>query len=178
MLALGTWDVILGDPLRYHDVDPQLPSDPLMIESIDPRMGTNPITGDALVQPSEAVGPQDNPINGHEYSNERRDDLQYACTFRLAMPTECDANNLNCSCSVDANADSPLCQDPATGDYGNKQHFVSAYPAIRHLSLMRAIGDTALLGSICPAESAVPQTQYGYQPTVGALLARIDPLLR
>ena len=84
----NVWDTILGD-VNQHIA----PRDPLMQESIDPRTGTNPITGAAIAPPSASVGA--NPINGHEYDNPKRCDLQYACIFPLGSQT----NGVDCSTS-------------------------------------------------------------------------------
>jgi hypothetical protein len=107
LVALGTWDVILGDPASYV-----APTDPLMIESRGPRSGTNPITGDALAPPGS--GTLANPINGHEYGDPSQEDLQYACIFELPEARDCSAMQTSCECEVIS--DSLLCQDPADAE--------------------------------------------------------------
>ena len=178
MRALGTWDVVLGEPNRYFEVDAKLPTDPLMIESVEERSGTHPITGDAVVSAAAASGALDNPINGHEYDIPMRDDLQYACIFRLTSPIICETAAADCNCFQGDQSSSPLCQDPDNGDYGDEQHFVAAYPGIRHLQVMRGIGDQAVVGSICAAQQVDPAAPSGFQPTVDALIQRLDGVLK
>ncbi|HVK70300.1 MAG TPA: hypothetical protein VM694_37860, partial [Polyangium sp.] len=144
MSGATTWDVILGDPAGQVK-----PLDPLMNESIQKRTGTNPITGDALV---DASTPNANPINGHEYTI-ANDDLQYACILPLLPGEERDCTNTNltaCDC-FESNNDNPLCAvDPANGGR-TLQVRAKAYPGLRPLALFQALGDQAVVGSVCPA---------------------------
>jgi hypothetical protein len=168
LAALGTWDVILGDPASYV-----APTDPLMIESRGPRSGNNPITGDALAPPG--AGTLANPINGHEYGDASQADLQYACVFELPEARDCSAMQTSCECEVIS--DSPLCQDPG-GDYGTTQYFAKAHPSRRQLSVLKALGSQAVVGSICPASLDDPASRsYGYRPAVGALAEAVQGAL-
>lgn len=169
LVANGTWQLVLGEPDDYHTDPDALPSDALMIESPEPRSGVHPILGVALAPPG--AGYLANPINGHEVSIPLRDDLQYACLFPLAQPRDCtDPEQIGCGCV--AGNDDPLCQ-AADGSFTTTQTFASAYPGVRHLQLLRALGAQAVLGSICPAQLNNPATlDFGYRPVVAALLER------
>src|SRR5262249_37821522 len=71
----STWDKIRGDPTNYPSA---WPKDPHMIETWDARPGL----------PTAMSGMTD-PINGHEYSIPKHDDLQYACIFDLPTSRDC-----------------------------------------------------------------------------------------
>jgi hypothetical protein len=161
---LGTWDLILGDPASYHTDPGARPEDPLMRESIEPRDGKHPLTGEALAPPGS--DPDANAINGHEVDYPNRDGLQFACVFELPEPRDCsDPNIPDCSCSDGAES-SPLCQD-ADGTDTTTQFRSAAYPGLRHLSLVRALGTRATLGSVCAAQLEDPsRTDFGYLPSL------------
>jgi hypothetical protein len=162
MAASGNWDLVLGDP---NSLKP--PTDPLMIESSDPRSGINPITGAALAPPG--AGYYANPINGHEYSIPARDDLQYACIFPIPVPRDCTEPGVgHCDCN-DANNDDPLCQAP-DGSFGQIQYAAKAYPGRRHLSVLKAVGEQGIVGSICPPQTNTPLgDDYGYRVMFDAM---------
>jgi hypothetical protein len=161
LVANGVWDLILGNPAAYVP-----PDDPLMVESIAPRTGQNPVTGDALAPPG--AGLLANPINGHEYSIPDNDDLQYACIFELPQPRDCTTTMDACECKSPSN-DNPLCQ-AANGQFGTTQYYAKAYPGRRQLQLLEAVGNQAIVGSICPAPVADPASSArGYRPTFAAL---------
>lgn len=165
---INRWDVILGDPRANP---PVLPSDPLMIESIDERSGENPITLDPIVPASGNPAFSANSINGHERVIPKRDDLQYACIFRLEEPQPCPSDNLG-------NQD-PLCQNPADDSYGNTMYAAKAYPGVRHLQVAQALGEQAIVASICPANlEDATASDYGYRPAIGALIDRLKARLR
>ncbi len=168
----GRWDVVLGDPTTGT-----LPADPHMIESVVPRSGTNPVTNTALQPPTATAGAD--PINGHEYDNVSRDDLQYACIFPLATPRDCNVVFFGCDCTPGFNFETkPLCQDPSTGTYSNVQHFAKAYPGTRHLSVAKGLGERAVVTSICPRNvNDVAASDFGYRPTVDAMLRHMGPIL-
>jgi hypothetical protein len=163
------WGMIAGDPASYKE-----PTDPLQQESIEPRSGKNPVTGDAIAPPS--AGAMQNPINGHEYDIPPRNDLQYACVFPLASPKQ---NGLDCSTLglPDSSPDKPLCQNPADGTYSTTQYFAKAYPGLRQLALMHALGDRGVTASICPAVTSVGSPDSGYNPAVRAMLERLNRML-
>jgi hypothetical protein len=83
----STWDLILGDPAARKP-----PKDPHMVESPSPREGFSPLTGQPMVQPGN---PLSDPINGSE--RPLGSDLQYACTFDLLTPRDCnDPQQVSC----------------------------------------------------------------------------------
>jgi hypothetical protein len=158
-----TWDIILGDPANYV-----LPLDPFMQESFSPRSGVNPVTGVEVTLPLT-----ENPINGHEYSIPKKDDLQYACTMPIPAPQDCSVIGLfACDCE-DIQNDNPLCVE---NDDGNPtlQVRAKAYPGLRQLAVLRGLGDRAVVGSICATQITDPTTpDYAYRPVVASLLDRM-----
>jgi len=167
------WDVILGDPTQNV-----APSDPFMLEQTKPRAGKNPITGDPIVAET-SLDPQASPINGHEQKDIGGTDLQYACTFKLAEKTACTADNETCDCHADAGSDGaeselarnrPLCQPPTGGAAAPTQYFGKAYPGLRPLEVLRGIGDSAIVASICPKVLTTGQPGYGYEPAVDTIV--------
>lgn len=171
LIANGTWDVILGDPLHYHTNPGARPEDPLMIESVEPRAGQNPITGAALAPPGAAT--MANPINGHEYSIPENDDLQYTCIFELPQARDCtDPTEIACDCDDPSN-DNPLCQDGAD-QFGTTQFRAKAYPGIRQLQLIHDLGERGVVGSICPAQLGdSSRADFGYVPAVRTLIEAV-----
>ncbi len=171
------WDVIVGDAAKN-----QLPSDPFMHESSAPRSGTNPITGDAIVAET-SMNPQANAINGHEQVD-RQDDLQYACTFALTEPEPCTSDACDCEApdprlptQGDATRNRPLCQPPGGGAPQVTQYFGKAYPGLRQLEVLKGIGGSAIVASICPKVLVKGQPGYGYEPAVDAIVARLKDAL-
>ena len=168
------WDVILGDPQASPPVPPL---DPLMIESIEEREGTHPITGDPIVPTATNPPLHANPINGHERNIKNRDDLQYACIFRLPEANQ-EANN-DCGSHVDNEWQDPLCQNPADNTYGTTQYSAKAYPGTRHLEVAKGLGEQAIVASICPANLEDEDApDFGYRPAIGALIERLKTRLR
>lgn len=174
----GRWAVILGDPATGTP-----PTDPLMIESVDPRSGSNPITGDALVT---ADNPRGNPINGHEFNNPGRDDLQYACTFPLSpalTPADCETKPVGaCDCIAedDATMQKPLCFDGPGSAFSTTQSFAKAYPGTRYLEVLKGFGGNSIVASICPKNlvgSDPSDPNVGYNPAVGAIVKRLGEAL-
>lgn len=176
--AHWTWDVILGDPGQNVP-----PSDPHMLESIHPRPA----------MPPTSAAPNADPISGHEFEP-RTDllwgDLQFACTFDLLAPIDCALDPASCEtgsqgglfapdCNPAQYTDNPLCQD-AQGQYHTDRQFrAKAYPGLRHLSVLKGIGDQGIVGSICPAQlSRKDDPDYGYLPTIEALVERLKQELR
>lgn len=165
----GTWNQILGDPSAYVP-----PSDPHMIESIHPREG--------LAGPGSSPGTD--PIHGHEYNpavtssgpGNPIGDLQYACVFDLPDPIEC--GDGYCDCSPTHASNNPLCQAP-DGSFGTTQLRAKAYPSLRQLEVLEGIGDSGIVGSICPAQiDDLGASDYGYRPAIGALIERIKVELK
>ncbi|MSP26604.1 MAG: hypothetical protein EXR75_15940 [Myxococcales bacterium] len=170
LAANGTWKTIVGDPSCYtKDPSNCRPADPHMVESIEPRTGTNPVTNSPLSPPVEGEGP--NPINGHEYVNTYKADLQYACIFELKTQLKCSETPKNCDCTDPVNKDmNPLCDSTVK----TTQERAKAYPGIRHLEVLKGLGDRGIVGSICPQQQDDPsQDNFGYRPAVGALIERL-----
>lgn len=177
--ASGRWEVILGSPREY-----QAPADPFMRESTAPRSGMNPVTLDAIM-PDTSLDPNASPINGHEQKDVDGTDLQYACTFKLTDAEPCTSGKA-CDChgsSTDkAEEDElvrnrPLCQPPAGGPAEPTQYFGKAYPGLRPLEVLRGIGESAIVASICPKVLSEGQAGYGYEPAVDAIIDRLKVAL-
>ena len=171
--GITRWDVILGNPQAYVP-----PLDPLMVETYQARTGTNPVTGDAVAPPGSANGT--NPINGHEYTIASRDDLQYACIFDLPTPRDCGptSTEVSCDCSIMTN-DNPLCEaNPEDSDNPTLQVRAKAYPGIRELTVLKAIGDQGVVTSVCPSQIQTPgASDFAYRPAAAALLERMKQRL-
>jgi hypothetical protein len=173
--ANGRWDVILGD----GD-----PSDPFMVESVEPRREGSPHPFLAGVTVTPPGGPL-NAVNGSEQASLPSNpfDLQFACTFPLATPVPCtQANAAGCDCNAeDAAQMSPLCEYTVPMMDGTQVRG-KAYPSIRELELLRELGSSAVVASICPknVEAIVsPDADpfYGYNPAMGALVDRLKASL-
>jgi hypothetical protein len=134
----------LGDADWAKLVDPD-PSkrDPHMIESIAPRAGLAVYAGDRGVD----------PVHGGERAITDGADLQYACIG----PRSVDDDGGDCS-KPEAAAHNPLCDAQA------KQTRFKAYPGLRHLRILRSLGDNGVVASIC-AES--------YRPAIQGIAERI-----
>ncbi|EYF05082.1 hypothetical protein [Chondromyces apiculatus] len=161
----SAWDIILG--VAGSSTGPR---DPFMRESIEPRSGTNPITGDAM-RPAGSTTP--NAINGSEHNDAVQSDLQYACIFDLPEAVDCAANPDGCECVV--GNDNPLCApDPANGGERTLRVKGKAYPGLRQLQLLRALGNQGITGSVCPAQlDDAARADVGYAPVVDAMLDRL-----
>ena len=167
----GRFGVILGD---YAAGVP--PTDPFMIDSIDQRSGMNPLTNQAIAPPTAA---NDATINGHEQNIVNRDDLQYACTFRLPQPIPCTMTNQDgCDCNASEQAYSrPLCEYPGPATDGT-QVYAKAYPGRRELEVGRRLRDQAVFSSICPRTLENPMhPSYGYVPAMRALQRQVRRVL-
>jgi len=159
-LTSDDWIKVLGnDPLKYDFQG----ADPHMLESIGPRSG---------------VGTDE--IHTREWDTKGKD-LQYACTFDLKTPKNCDdkdyAGACDCDTAQNAGTDSPLCN-------GTTQTKGKAYPTIRELSVARQLGDQGIVASICPKDSKNPtlpsgqiNPDYGYNPAVATIVDRLKSAL-
>ena len=175
----GRWDVMIGDP----DASPPVrATDAFMMETTIDRgilssIHENPLTHDVIV-PSSSMDPRANSINGHETNTHNRA-LQAACIMPRQTPKVCDEAAFNadtgCRCFqedlVDNNA---LCQPPGGGAPTTTQHFEAAYPGIRHLQLLKALGDNAVTASICPKVFTPGEPDFGYRPAMRSLAARLE----
>jgi hypothetical protein len=160
----GRWSALIGDPANAVPA-----SDPHMVESVGPRAG--------LAGPSS---PHDaDSAHGHEYSVPNQDDLQYACTFELPNPIDCEVTfSGRCYCTEPQN-DNPVCQDPQTEAFGMVQYRGAANPGTRPLQLVQALAHRGIASSICPAtttDSLLPE--WGYRPTFAKLVSLVTPRLQ
>jgi hypothetical protein len=177
LAADGRWAMLVGDSATNVP-----PGDPFMRESTAPRSGNNPVTSEPIVAET-SLDPRANSINGHEQVDVDGRDLQYACTFPLADPAPCDGPA--CDCNGPGSADGedetlrnrPLCQPPGGGPAGTTQYFGKAYPGLRPLEVLRGIGDSAIVASICPKVLTPGEPGYGYEPAVDAIVDRLKVVL-
>jgi hypothetical protein len=150
------WPSIIGaNPAAYDDAS----QDPHMVPSIGPRAGLPPPTstrGDN--------GPD--PVHGREWDTLGRD-LQYACTFALPTARNCLTGDTSAPCDCGSAAINP----PLCGATQGEQIKAKAYPTIRELRLVEALGDRGVAGSICPSDSS------GYSLTMQMLSDRVAPKL-
>ena len=167
--GVSTWEVILGDPANYVKA-----LDPHMVESVEPRTGTNPITGTSTAAPGSP--PESDPITGAERLIPGANDLQFACTFELPIPIDCSkSGDAVCDCKDAVNADkNPLCSPSKP----TLQLRDKAYPGLRQLAVMKALGSTGtVVSSVCPIQLMDASLgSYGYRPMVRALQRRTTPL--
>lgn len=185
------WSWLLGnEPLA---IDPE-PEDPFLREQVQPRPagGSNPALPNVVI----THDPESNAINGHEWNIARKNDLQYACTFPLTQPRDC--NNLpanagkdiatqhwvSCDCETTLGigngtdtAKNPLCQPEAGEPYGATQYAAKAYPGIRQLQVLHGIGDRAIITSICPKTLEQGTSDFGYNPAMDAIVDRLKEQL-
>lgn len=152
----GDWRTVVGaDPDAYDLAG----IDPHMIQSTSPRQG--------LEGPAPRGQNGADPIHGREWDTNKAD-LQYACTFALppSMQRACTASDVSCECSADDTRNPPLC------DANNVQVRAKSYPTPRELRVARALGERAIVGSICP-----PDPSVGYARTLDAIASRVSSSL-
>ncbi len=122
VLGGADWDKIAG-PVALRD--------PHMIESIGPRAGVSKFVGDRTID----------PVNGGDRDVTDGDDLQYAC---IGPRETGSVGNYDCEwLGTDAAKRNPLC------DSSSKQSHYKAYPSLRPLRVLRALGPQSTVGSIC-----------------------------
>ncbi len=160
-LTAADWEKLVG---RNPDAYDTTGIDPHMVQSTAPRAGL----------PGPGAADDADPVHGRDWTTNQLD-LQSACTFALATPIDCavPANREVCDCYPGnsppfCNAGTPTVQDR-----------LRALPGIRHLRVAKGLGEQAVVGSICPAQSTDPsRADYGYAPTLSQLGARIGQRLR
>ncbi len=163
------WDLVLGEPMANVE-----PSDPLMVESVSPRTGVHPATGQALASPGSGVP---HAVNGAEWDNPARNDLQYACIFPLPTPLDCSLPENAFGCDCNTSPENPLCWNGS--GYGKMQYYGKAYPGRRHLSVLQGLGSQGVVASICaPNLVNTSAADYGYGPALDALTKRIAQNLK
>ena len=166
------WSYSLGD-----SSDGSAPVDTLMVELDAERAGdAHPLTGVPPISSEEATSRHDNPINGHEWNVGVTKDLQYTCIFDIAplygSPRDCheldDPSDCECPDEEDAQErKKPFCQDDQ-GEYGSVQFADGARPSPRQLQVVRELGSSGLVGSVCPkfVSGDVNRPSYGYNPAM------------
>ncbi len=179
-LTAERWDIILGD---ISASPPVPPLDPFMVETPLDRttLGlpmANPIVPTEKLVVSTSQDPQANHINGHEFINDGRRDLQNACSFVLPKPINCDEVAFNADKGCDCFADDlmynrALCQPPAGGPPGITQFYGKAYPGLRELAVLKGIGGHGIVASTCPKTADLASESYGYRPAMDALAGRV-----
>lgn len=153
LVSSGTpdWPRVLGAAPETFDLTG---IDPHMIASVPPRAGLPP--------PSTTRGDNGaDPVHGREWDTQK-DDLQYACTFALPTPRTCTQGEAGCECA-DPARNPPLC-----GATIGQQTRAKGYPSIRPLRVAKALGDRAVVGSICPGDAS-----KGYAGTMDALGSKL-----
>ncbi|HEX2871695.1 MAG TPA: hypothetical protein VHP33_10570 [Polyangiaceae bacterium] len=176
------WELMLGDPAASP---PVRALDPFMLEtpldrSTSSSIRKHPLTGDETV-PSTSLEPGANAINGHETDTYNRN-LQAACIFPRATPKVCDEDAFNtdtaCRCfQEDLVYNNPVCQPPGGGQANTTQYYEAAYPGVRHLQLLKSLGNNAVPASICPKVLEPDHPDFGYRPAMRALAARVQGAL-
>ncbi len=150
-----SWTKVLGaDPEAYDTTG----IDPHMVQSMRPRSG--------LEAPSATRGNNgSDPVHGREWDT-KNDDLQYACTFELPAKRTCQTYEPGCDCGT-PERNPPLCA-AAMGE----QTRGKAYPTLRELRLAKALGERAIVSSICGVDA-----QLAYGPALDLLVDRMTPVL-
>jgi hypothetical protein len=155
VVAADDWTKLLGanpDAYDFTGIDPH------MIQSVAPRPGL----------PGPSAKPGDNgtdPDHGREWDTEKSD-LQYACTFDLPAARVCDPWDPSCECRHGENP--PLCGSAVSSSEVGTKIKGKAYPTVRELRLVKALGDRAAAGSLCSVDR-----QSGYGPMLHAFADRI-----
>jgi hypothetical protein len=155
-LGNDDWTRIIGkDPFAYDFSG----IDPHMLESQSPRAG---------------VGADDAHTREWQTNNK---DLQYACTFPFpdsaSSPNgkkDCTKPEFNGACDCSDPSDSPLCE-------GTTQTKGKAYPTVSELVVAKALGEQAVVASICPRSNDKSNDDYGYRPAVRSIVDRLKNAL-
>ncbi|MBI2393678.1 MAG: hypothetical protein HYV09_29155 [Deltaproteobacteria bacterium] len=143
-------DTATGKPKSLTDADwekivgPIGKRDPHMIESIAKRDGVPVFAGDRAID----------PVNGGDRDVADGDDLQFACIEQRSLDEKgCYAAGHDCE-GADAAKKNPLCgtAQPASctsPPAGVPQPFFKAYPGLRHLRIVKDLGVSGFVASIC-----------------------------
>jgi hypothetical protein len=133
-----------------------------MVQSTSPRAG--------LPAPTEADDADH--LHGREWATNGRD-LQSACTFALPSPIACDQENRPVCLCYPGVVGPPVCSGSTT------QSRARAVPSIRHLRVAKGLMDRAIVGAVCPTQTAdATREDFGYWPTLLQLEARVGQRLR
>jgi hypothetical protein len=177
------WVRILGNDPEHYDF---AGADFHMLESLTDRPGTT--------CPAATAADDCDPANGREW-NTRKSDLQFACIFDIrpqygGVGKDCGnaAYTGACDCAQNSQTrDTPLCSkmagnNPDPVGYTDLQISDKAYPGIRELEVARALGDRAVVSSICPVHvtdnAQNDDPLYGYRPAMKALVDKLSTVLQ
>jgi hypothetical protein len=137
--------------------------DPRMIEGVAPRTAFGATKykggGDLSASPYGGTAPFFNG-NGGERDIASGDDLQYACIQARS------ATAVNDDCNGTDAASNPLCTATGGGNY--KQSFYKAYPGLRQLRVVQALGASGVAASICAKD---------FTPALDAVFAKVKEAL-
>ena len=169
-LTDADWAALIGDSSASPPIPP---TNPFMIESVLPRDGV----------------PSANAINGREYdttddlngTTRVPDDLQYACIIPLPEPRDCttfDPNSQACDC-YEREQDRPLCEElPGVSAAGPVQYWGKAYPSTRQLEVLRGLGESGVVTSICARNTSDPTaSDFSYRAAMSAVSSAMEAKL-
>ncbi len=175
------WDTLLGseatggyplDPFMWQSATPRLAGQAHAISGV-PYPEANPITGDRPLDPASPGAAS--PINGHEYQVTDGGSLQYACTYPLYAPVDCEGGWCSCLPADPNLSTNPLCQAPGSAEASTTQRFGKAHPAPRILQVLKDYGFNAGVASACPklgAKADRDSPAFGYRPAMTSLFGR------
>ncbi|MBI2394101.1 MAG: hypothetical protein HYV09_31305 [Deltaproteobacteria bacterium] len=118
--------------------------DPHMIESIAPRAGVTRFLRNRWVD----------PVHGGDRDVPDGDDLQYACIAERARDEngcwpdghDCDGDDAHLTNPLCVPAQPKSCTKPTSGP---AQRYFKAYPGLRHLRIVKDLGASGFVASIC-----------------------------
>jgi hypothetical protein len=200
-LTSDDWVKILGnDPLKYDYTG----IDPHMIESYQPRTASGVLPSGVNATGLSPPGSSNtsDPISGHEWITDGTDsttggslhvnlpvDREYACTFLLDTPRQCDPDGpavaadptIAAACDCGSKGLTPE-QLPAVCNQAKptQQDYAKAYPTIRELLVAKLLGDHGIVSSLCPihvTEATPGDPLYGYRPAIKAIVDRLATVL-
>lgn len=169
--AEGRFEWMLPADENAFPLDGLMHETPLDRTQIEGLSQTHPGTGVRLAPSGNATPRDANPINGKESLLPQQNDLQFACTFPLAKPVECEDSQQSCDCFAEDKRLS-LCD-------GKMQTHAKAYPGTRQIQVLRDVGKVngnTVVASICPKVSDPAlkhDPSYGYTPILHALFTRL-----
>ena len=133
LIPAPDWTKLLGkDPESFDTTG----IDPHMLPSLEPRMG---LSGADLPVGDNGT----DPVNGREWRT-MKGDLEFACSFELPTGTDCTVSVTACECGAPS-SNPPVCGGPNN----HTQVRGRATPGVRELLVAKALGDNAVVGSVC-----------------------------
>jgi hypothetical protein len=154
-LSSADWAKITSDDHSVRDYR--------MIEGAPPRTGAPKYKGggDLSADPYNGTSPFRNG-NGGDRDILNGDDLQYACIQERSSTS----TNNDCVDAAQA-AKNPLCVADASGGTYTQKYY-KAYPGLRQLRLVQALGTSGFAASICAKD---------YSPAIQGILTKIQAAL-